>query len=246
MTIKQILNKPIVFSDFDGTITLHDTFVELLKKFSTPGLADDLMAQMYAQTLTLRAGVTQLLESIPSDQYLNIIEFSKTHPIRSGFPEFLDFLESRNVPCVVISGGIRIMVETVLNEFKPRLAGLHAVDLDSSVARALPGGGFCRRRHPRPALEPGAAERRVGGGGVLGRLRPARTQEARCGDGPAGPVVRPGTGQARHRPAPADERIARRLRPHGQPSGLRQGVTGEHVSASIGASMRRQDRRQRG
>ena len=126
------MKKTIVFSDFDGTIALHDTFVDLLKKFSTPGLADRLMAQMYAQTLTLRKGVTQLLESIPSDQYLNIIEFSKTHPIRSGFPEFLDFLESHDVPCVVVSGGIRIMVETVLEEFKPRLAGLHAVDLDAS------------------------------------------------------------------------------------------------------------------
>ena len=126
------MKKTIVFSDFDGTITLHETFVDLLKKFSSPGLADRLMAQMYAQTLTLRKGVTQLLESIPSDQYLNIIEFSKTHPIRSGFPEFLDFLESHNVPCVVVSGGIRVMVETILEEFKPRLAGLHAVDLDAS------------------------------------------------------------------------------------------------------------------
>ena len=126
------MKKTIVFSDFDGTITLHDTFVDLLKKFSTPGLADRLMAQMYAQTLTLRKGVTQLLESIPSDQYLNIIEFSKTHPIRLGFPEFLDFLESHDVPCVVVSGGIRVMVETVLEEFKPRLAGIHAVDLDAS------------------------------------------------------------------------------------------------------------------
>ena len=126
------MKKTIVFSDFDGTITLHDTFVDLLKKFSTPGLADRLMAQMYARTLTLRKGVTQLLESIPSDQYLNIIEFSKTHPIRSGFPEFLDFLESHDVPCVLVSSGIRIMVETVLEEFKPRLAGLHAVDLDAS------------------------------------------------------------------------------------------------------------------
>jgi 2-hydroxy-3-keto-5-methylthiopentenyl-1-phosphate phosphatase len=126
------MQNPIVFSDFDGTITLHDTFVDLLKHFSPPGLAEELMSQMYAQTLTLREGVTRLLESIPSDQYLNIIEFSKPHPIRSGFPEFLDFLESHNVPCVVVSGGIRVMVETVLADFKPRLAGLHAVDLDAS------------------------------------------------------------------------------------------------------------------
>ncbi len=126
------MQNPIVFSDFDGTITLHDTFVDLLKHFSPPGLAEELMSQMYAQTLTLREGVTRLLESIPSDQYLNIIEFSKPHPIRSGFPEFLDFLESRNIPCVVVSGGVRVMVETVLADLKPRLAGLHAVDLDLS------------------------------------------------------------------------------------------------------------------
>jgi 2-hydroxy-3-keto-5-methylthiopentenyl-1-phosphate phosphatase len=126
------MQTPIVFSDFDGTITLHDTFVDLLKAFSPPGLAEELMSQMYAQTLTLREGVTRLLESIPADQTLNLIEFSKPHPIRSGFPEFLDFLESRNVPCVVISGGIRLMVETVLADLKPRLAGLHAVDLDAT------------------------------------------------------------------------------------------------------------------
>ena len=125
---------PIVFSDFDGTITLKDTFVELLREFA-PDQADQLMAQMYAQTLTLREGVTRLLESIPSSEYLNIIEFSKPHPIRSGFPEFLDFLEARNVPCVVISGGIRLMVETVLADLKPRLLGLHAVDLDRSSDR---------------------------------------------------------------------------------------------------------------
>lgn len=122
---------PIVFSDFDGTITLKDTFVELLREFA-PDHADDLMAQMYARTLTLRDGVTRLLETIPSSEYLNMVEFSKPHPIRSGFPEFLDFLDSRNVPCVVISGGVRLMVETVLADLKPRLAGLHAVDLDAT------------------------------------------------------------------------------------------------------------------
>lgn len=125
---------PIVFSDFDGTITLKDTFVELLREFA-PNQADALMAQMYAQTLTLREGVTRLLESIPSSEYSNMIEFSKPHSIRSGFPEFLDFLEARNVPCVVISGGIRLMVETVLADLKPRLLGLHAVDLDGSGDR---------------------------------------------------------------------------------------------------------------
>jgi 2-hydroxy-3-keto-5-methylthiopentenyl-1-phosphate phosphatase len=126
------MQQPIVFSDFDGTITLTETFVELIRYFCPTDLADDLMGQMYARSLTLRDGVTQLLESIESDQYFNIIEFSKDHPLRSGFLEFLDFLDARNVPCVVISGGVRIMVETVLADLKSRFAGIHAVDLDGS------------------------------------------------------------------------------------------------------------------
>ncbi len=126
------MQKSIVFSDFDGTITLTETFVELIRYFCPTDLADDLMGKMYARSLTLRDGVTQLLESIESDQYVNIIEFSKAHPLRSGFLEFLDFLDARNVPCVVVSGGVRIMVETVLDHLKSRFAGIHAVDLDSS------------------------------------------------------------------------------------------------------------------
>ncbi len=126
------MQKSIVFSDFDGTITLTETFVELIRYFCPADLADDLMAQMYDRSLTLRDGVTRLLESIESDQYFNIIEFSKSHPLRAGFLEFLDFLDAQNVPCVVVSGGVRIMVETVLVDLQSRFAGIHAVDLDRS------------------------------------------------------------------------------------------------------------------
>ena len=45
--------------------------------------------------------------------------------------------------------------------------GRAGVSLDR-LARALPGGGFCRWCHPCPALEPGAAQGRLGGGRVLG------------------------------------------------------------------------------
>ncbi|OUC15802.1 MAG: 2-hydroxy-3-keto-5-methylthiopentenyl-1-phosphate phosphatase [Alkalinema sp. CACIAM 70d] len=129
----------VVFSDFDGTITAEETFVALLKAF-TPQLSAELMPEMYARRLTLREGVRRLLESIPASQYPEIVEFSRSKTMRPGLPEFLDFLDRHQVPFVVISGGVRGMVETVLGDLQPRMAGIHAVDLDVSqdYCRVIP------------------------------------------------------------------------------------------------------------
>jgi 2-hydroxy-3-keto-5-methylthiopentenyl-1-phosphate phosphatase len=123
--------KRVVFCDFDGTITDEETFVALLKQ-STPMLSERLMPEMYARRMSLRDGVRQLLESIPADRYPEFIEFSKSKVMRSGLPELLDFLDQHQVPFVVISGGVRIVVETVLGDLKARMAGIYAVDLDTS------------------------------------------------------------------------------------------------------------------
>ncbi|MFM2430836.1 MAG: hypothetical protein RLZZ511_2049 [Cyanobacteriota bacterium] len=122
--------KRIVFCDFDGTITTEETFVALLRQF-TPDLADTLMAEIYAKRLTLREGVRQMLTSIRSEQYLAIVAFAQAKAIRPGFDRFLDFLEANQVPFVLISGGITVMVETVIGDRKSRMAGIHAIDLDT-------------------------------------------------------------------------------------------------------------------
>lgn len=110
----------------------------MLKEF-TPKLSAQLMPQMYARKLTLRAGVRQLLESIPSARYPEIIEYAKTKAIRPGIVELLDFLDTRGVPFVVVSGGLRIMVEATLSQaktreksLKERVAAIYAVDIDPS------------------------------------------------------------------------------------------------------------------
>ncbi|MFB2773464.1 HAD-IB family phosphatase [Pelatocladus sp. BLCC-F211] len=124
--------KRIVFCDFDGTITVSETFVAVLKHFS-PQLSAQLIPEMYAQRLTLREGVKQILESIPSSRYPEILEFTRKQPIRSGFTELLDFLDTQEVPLVVISGGLRGMVEVVLDELLPRIHAIHAVDIDTAT-----------------------------------------------------------------------------------------------------------------
>ncbi|MBF2066970.1 MAG: HAD-IB family phosphatase [Calothrix sp. C42_A2020_038] len=123
--------KPIVFCDFDGTITAKETFVAVLREFA-PELAAELIPQMYALKLTLRDGVRRILESIPSSSLPEIIEFTRRQPMRAGLSELLDFLESQDVPFVVVSGGLRSMVEVVLNSLVQRIHAIHAIDVDTS------------------------------------------------------------------------------------------------------------------
>ncbi|NER33750.1 MAG: HAD-IB family phosphatase [Oscillatoria sp. SIO1A7] len=123
--------KRVLFCDFDGTITADETFVAMLKQFA-PELSAKIMPEMYALRLTLREGVRQLLESIPSARYPEILEFSQGKQMRKGLVELLDFLDGKGIPFVVVSGGVRGMVETVLGSLVERVAEIYAVDLDIS------------------------------------------------------------------------------------------------------------------
>ncbi|MFN6540555.1 MAG: HAD-IB family phosphatase [Nostoc sp. EkiNYC01] len=123
--------KRIVFCDFDGTITVEETFVAILKKFA-PELSAKLLPEMYAQRLTLREGVREILQSIPSSSYGEILEFTRKEATRPGFIELLDFLDFQGVPLVVVSGGLRGMVEIVLGATQQRIHAIHAVDVDTS------------------------------------------------------------------------------------------------------------------
>ncbi|BAZ30022.1 HAD-superfamily hydrolase [Cylindrospermum sp. NIES-4074] len=123
--------KRIVFCDFDGTITVEESFVAVFKKFA-PEMSAQLLPQMYTRQMTLREGVKKILESIPSSRYPEILDFTQPQPIRSGFVELIDFLEAQKVPLVIVSGGLRGMVEVVLDELVQRVHAIHAADVDTS------------------------------------------------------------------------------------------------------------------
>jgi 2-hydroxy-3-keto-5-methylthiopentenyl-1-phosphate phosphatase len=130
-------DKQVVFCDFDGTITAVETFAGMLKEFA-PTLSAELMPLMYARKLTLRQGVRQILESIPSQRYPEIISYAESKPIRPGLSELLDWLNHRSVPFVVISGGLRNMVEAVLKRSQngspliDQVASIFALDINTT------------------------------------------------------------------------------------------------------------------
>ena len=126
--------KRVVFCDFDGTITVEETFVAMLKHFA-PELSSQLMPEIYARRLSLRSGVRQLLESIPSECYGEIVEFSRGKLMRPGLVELLDFLDEKKVDFAIVSGGLRIVVETVMGDLVNRASVIYAVDVDASGPR---------------------------------------------------------------------------------------------------------------
>ncbi len=119
----------VVFCDFDGTITAIETFVAMFKEFA-PEISSQLLPRMYAREVTLRQGVRQILESIPARRYPEILEFTRSQPTRPGFVELLDFLEAYQVPLIVVSGGLRGMVEVVLGDLVQRVHAIHAIEVD--------------------------------------------------------------------------------------------------------------------
>ncbi len=122
--------KRAVFCDFDGTITSQESFIGMFNLF-TPELFRKVAPEMVTGRMTLREGVRKLIESIPSDRFNDILEYTLTIPIRPGFTELLDYLESIRVPLIIISGGFRRMVETRLGPLLPRVYAVHAVDVDT-------------------------------------------------------------------------------------------------------------------
>ena len=127
------LTPRIVFCDFDGTITAVETFVGMIEEL-VPDIGAEIIPQLYARTLTLRQGARQMLESIPSQRYQEAIAYAADKPIRAGFSSFLDFLNSNSVPCIIVSGGLRDMVEAVLRRegIHHKVKAIAALDVDTT------------------------------------------------------------------------------------------------------------------
>lgn len=119
----------IVFCDFDGTITVEETFVGMLKRFATVEY-QDYGRRLAAGRITLRSAVRQLIESIPADRFDAVIDYIRAKPIRRGFSELLEYLHRCRIPLVVVSGGLQQSVEVRLEAYRHRIHAVHAARLE--------------------------------------------------------------------------------------------------------------------
>ena len=122
-----ISHREIVFCNFDGTITVEETFVGMLKKFATLPY-EDVEAQLIDGQLTLRDAVRRLVESIPAKRCAEVRQYIEDKKIREGFAEFLDFLHQHGIPFVVVSGGLVESISAKLAPFRKRIQAIYAAE----------------------------------------------------------------------------------------------------------------------
>lgn len=109
--------KTVIFCDFDGTITLTDNIIAIMKHFQPEGWEKQLQ-QILDKKVTLQEGVGGLFALLPASRKDELIRFVRDYiQIREGFSELLDYCQTHRIEFLVTSGGIDFFVRSALEPF---------------------------------------------------------------------------------------------------------------------------------
>lgn len=109
--------QPVLFCDFDGTITMSDNIIAAMKHFDPPGW-DSIVQDILDEKKTVQRGVGELFALLPSAMKDDVVSYIVSNArIREGFPELLDWCKTNGVPFYVTSGGIDFFVYPLLAPF---------------------------------------------------------------------------------------------------------------------------------
>ncbi|WP_408009887.1 2-hydroxy-3-keto-5-methylthiopentenyl-1-phosphate phosphatase [Pseudalkalibacillus sp. A8] len=109
--------QPIIFCDFDGTITMSDNIITIMKKFAPPEW-EELKDLILSQRISIREGVGKMFSLLPKDLKDDIKEYAiRQAEFRPGFEEFVAFTKEQNIKLLVVSGGIDFFVYRLLVPF---------------------------------------------------------------------------------------------------------------------------------
>ncbi|EHB64467.1 MULTISPECIES: 2-hydroxy-3-keto-5-methylthiopentenyl-1-phosphate phosphatase [Paenibacillus] len=108
---------PVIFCDFDGTITNNDNIVAIMKHFKPEGY-EGIMKDTIERTISIREGVGRMFALFPSSMKEEITSFVLEHAgIREGFGAFLEYLKQESIEFFVTSGGIDFFVDPILKPY---------------------------------------------------------------------------------------------------------------------------------
>lgn len=109
--------KTVIFCDFDGTITLSDNIVAIMKEFKPEGY-EAIMQRTVNQEISLREGVGAMFALLPSRKKAEIVDFVVSRAgIREGFREFLGYVKQEGIDFYVTSGGMDFFIDPLLAPF---------------------------------------------------------------------------------------------------------------------------------
>ena len=116
-TTARFPRQTVLFCDFDGTITLSDNIIAVMKHFNPPGW-DAIVQEIIADTKSVKQGVGEMFALLPSSMQNEVKDYILTNAgIRPGFAELLAWCKSNDVPFYVTSGGIDFFVHPLLEPY---------------------------------------------------------------------------------------------------------------------------------
>lgn len=109
--------RPVLFCDFDGTITSNDNIIEIMKKFAPPAW-EQIKDRILAQSISIQEGVGRMFSLLPVTLKDEVVRYVMEHAaIRDGFSEFIQFTKAQELPLYIVSGGIDFFVYPKLAPF---------------------------------------------------------------------------------------------------------------------------------
>lgn len=109
--------QPVIFCDFDGTITKQDNIIAIVRHFQPEGW-DRIVEQVIGRQISIREGVGRLFALMPSSRREEIVRFAVDRAeIREGFESLLQYCKQESIEFLVTSGGIDFFVHPLLAPF---------------------------------------------------------------------------------------------------------------------------------
>lgn len=131
--------KPVIFCDFDGTITENDNIIAIVKHFRPAGW-EAIVADTIGQRITVQEGVGRLFALLPTRDREAIVRFAVDNiRIRAGFAELLRLCREHDIRFLVTSGGIDFFVYPALAPFviEPEHIYCNRSDFSGETVRIL-------------------------------------------------------------------------------------------------------------
>ncbi|WP_456381857.1 MtnX-like HAD-IB family phosphatase [Persephonella sp.] len=116
----------IFFSDFDGTITQQDVIGTIMENFAPPEWKDIYTGLMEGK-IDIDVGIRMMFNLIPAEKLESIKEFVLDGiKIREGFGELLDYLREKDIPFVILSGGLDFYIYLLMEPYLDKIHRIHS------------------------------------------------------------------------------------------------------------------------
>ncbi|MCR8853877.1 MtnX-like HAD-IB family phosphatase [Lysinibacillus fusiformis] len=123
--------KPIIFCDFDGTITETDNIFSLMTEFA-PQESEKIAKAMMEQTISFKDGLSAMFHLLSTQQKDEVIQYlMDTAIIREGFGDFVRYAQDHGIPFYIVSGGVDFFIEPLVDKYGP-FSGIYCNKADFS------------------------------------------------------------------------------------------------------------------